>query len=181
MTKLIAIGFTHIVPGGLDHVLFVLGLFLLAANTRALLLQVSAFTIAHSVTLALAVIGWVSVPASIVEPLIALSIVYVAVENLFAASISRWRLAVVFAFGLLHGLGFADALGALGLSGGRLTTTLVGFNIGVELGQLAVVGGAALLVRALPVTPDVCRQFITRPASAAIAAAGLFWAVERVI
>ena len=181
MAGLIVIGFMHILPGGLDHVLFVLGLFLLAANARALLLQISAFTIAHSVTLALAVTGWVSVPAHIVEPLIALSIFYVAVENLFATSISRSRLAVVFVFGLLHGLGFAEALGALGLSQGHLAITLVGFNIGVELGQLAVVAAAALFIRALPVTPEVCRQLITRPASAAIAAAGLFWAVQRVM
>ena len=179
--RLIAIGFTHIVPGGLDHVLFVLGLFLLAGGARSLLLQISAFTLAHSVTLALAVTGWVSVPARIVEPLIALSIAYVAVENLFATSISRRRLAVVFVFGLLHGLGFAEALGALGLSRAHLATTLIGFNAGVELGQLAVVAGAALIVRALPMTPDVCRQLVARPASVAIAGAGLFLAVQRML
>jgi hypothetical protein len=178
--RLVGIGFTHILPGGLDHVLFVLGLFLLATNLRTLLLQISAFTLAHSVTLALAMAGWVAVPGRIVEPLIAVSIAYVAIENLVTTKLSRWRLGVVFAFGLLHGLGFAGALATLGLSNGHFAETLVGFNVGVELGQLAVVVAAALLVRTLPVTSANYRRVLVQPASAAIAAMGLFWAVQRV-
>lgn len=177
--SLIALGFTHIVPGGLDHVLFVLGLFLLASGTRSLLLQISAFTLAHSATLALAALGVVAVPSSVVEPLIAVSIAYIAFENLMTTSISRWRLAIVFAFGLLHGLGFAGALADLGISGSDLPMTLVGFNVGVELGQLAVVLAAAVVVRMLPVASANRRRYLTNPASAAIAAMGLFWAVER--
>ena len=178
--SLIALGFTHIAPGGLDHVLFVLGLFLLASRTRTLLLQISAFTLAHSATLALAVLGLVSVPSSIVEPLIAVSIAYIAIENLMTTSISKWRVAIVFGFGLLHGLGFAGALAELGVSGADLPATLVGFNVGVELGQLAVVLAAALVVRLLPVAAANRRRYLTNPASAAIAAMGLVWAVERV-
>lgn len=181
LVRLIPIGFTHIVPGGLDHVLFVLGLFLLARDGRALLLQISAFTVAHSLTLGLAMAGWVSVPGQIVEPLIAASIAYIAVENLVKSSLSRWRLAVVFLFGLLHGLGFASALGDLGLSSAHYVATLAGFNIGVELGQLAVVVVAAMVVRALPVSPETYRRLLVRPASAAIAAMGIFWAVQRVL
>ena len=179
--RTVALGFTHILPGGLDHVLFVVGLFLLAAGTRGLLLQISAFTVAHSVTLALAALGIVSVPSAIVEPLIALSIAYVAIENLRATSLTRWRMAFVFGFGLLHGLGFAGALRDLGVSSSDLPLTLVGFNVGVELGQIAVVVLAAAAVRLLPVPPHRRRQWIAAPVSVAIAAIGLFWAVERIV
>ena len=109
----VAMGFTHIVPAGLDHILFVLGLFLLSGRTREVLMQVTAFTIAHSVTLGLSLYGLVSAPASIVEPLIALSVAYVGVENLMTRRLHPWRMTVVFAFGLLHGMGFAEALADL--------------------------------------------------------------------
>lgn len=135
----IPVGFDHILPKGLDHILFVLGLFFLSAHLRPLILQVSAFTAAHTVTLALGALGWVSVPASIVEPLIAASIVYVAVENIFTSGLSRWRPLVIFGFGLLHGLGFASVLGAFGLPERQFIPALLGFNIGVEIGQLTVI------------------------------------------
>ena len=109
-TRGLAMGFTHIVPAGLDHILFVLGLFLLSRRPREVLLQVTAFTLAHSVTLGLSLYGLVSAPASIVEPMIALSVAYVGVENLMTSRLRPWRVAVVFAFGLLHGMGFAEAL-----------------------------------------------------------------------
>jgi hypothetical protein len=177
----IAIGFAHIVPKGRDHVLFVLGLVLLSARTRTVLMQVTAFTMAHSVTLALGIHGLVAVPASVVEPLIALSIVYVALENIFATALTPWRLALVFGFGLLHGLGFAEALMALDLPRGEFLSTLVGFNIGVEAGQLAVIVAAALAVAALRLPATEHRRLVVRPASAAIAIAGVYWAVERVL
>ncbi|MCH2096443.1 MAG: HupE/UreJ family protein [Rhodobacteraceae bacterium] len=141
----IPVGFDHILPLGLDHILFVLGLFLLAPNLGALVWQVSAFTLAHTVTLALGATGVVTVPAHIVEPLIAASIVYVAVENLFTTRLSRWRPAVIFGFGLLHGLGFASVLGDFGLPQGQFISALIGFNIGVELGQLTVIAVAFLI------------------------------------
>lgn len=142
----IVIGFEHIVPKGLDHILFVLGLFFFSLHMRPLLFQVTAFTLAHTVTLALAILGFVTVSPAIVEPLIAASIVYVAVENIFLRKITPWRTAVVFAFGLLHGLGFASVLGEIGLNPARFVTGLIGFNIGVELGQLSVILAAFLLV-----------------------------------
>jgi hypothetical protein len=179
--RLIPTGFTHILPAGLDHVFFMLGLFLMASTRRALLLQVSAFTLAHSLTLALGAFGAVSIPSRIIEPLIAASIAFIAIENIFATSVSRWRIFVVFVFGLLHGLGFAGAMADLGLSGRHLVASLVGFNAGVELGQLAVILAASLVVRALRLPVDAERQFVLRPASAAIALMGLFWAFERTV
>ncbi|MDX8348958.1 HupE/UreJ family protein [Cognatiyoonia sp. IB215446] len=135
----IPVGFDHILPKGLDHVLFVLGLFFLSTQLRPLVIQISLFTLAHTITLALAALGYVNVPANIVEPLIAASIVFVAVENIWAKGISRWRPYIIFAFGLLHGLGFASVLQEFGLPGPTFVAALIGFNIGVEIGQLAVI------------------------------------------
>ncbi|WP_239495847.1 HupE/UreJ family protein [Yoonia maritima] len=135
----IPIGFDHIVPKGLDHILFVLGLFFLSARIRPLLTQVSLFTLAHTLTLALAALGYVRLPGSVVEPLIAASIVFVALENIYAKGLSRWRPVVVFGFGLLHGLGFASVLAEFGLPENAFIPALIGFNVGVEVGQLAVI------------------------------------------
>ncbi len=140
------LGYTHIVPNGLDHILFVLGIFLLSLRWRPLLYQVTAFTLAHSITLALSLYGVVSLPASVVEPLIALSIVYVAVENMLVSELKAWRVWVVFGFGLLHGLGFAGVLTEVGLPRGEFLPALIAFNVGVELGQLSVIGLALLVV-----------------------------------
>lgn len=140
----IPVGFDHILPQGLDHILFVLGLFFLSTRLGPLLWQVSAFTLAHTATLALGALGLVNIPGSIVEPLIAASIVYVAVENIFARGLNRWRPMIVFGFGLLHGLGFASVLGEFGLPEGQFIPALIGFNIGVELGQLTVIAMAAI-------------------------------------
>lgn len=142
----IPVGFTHILPMGLDHILFVLGLFFLSTRFGPLLWQISAFTLAHTVTLALGAMGWVSVPAAIVEPLIAASIVFVAVENILSRGMSPWRPLVVFIFGLLHGLGFASVLGEFGLPAGAFIPALIGFNVGVEIGQLVVIAAIFILV-----------------------------------
>ena len=139
-------GFDHIVPLGVDHILFVLGLFFLSTNLRPLIWQVSAFTLAHTITLALAALGYVTVPAAIVEPLIALSIAYVAVENIFLRTLSPWRPFIIFGFGLLHGLGFASVLAQFGLPEQNFVPALIGFNIGVEIGQLCVIAVAWLCV-----------------------------------
>ncbi len=173
-------GFTHILPKGLDHILFVLGLFLLSPRLRPLLVQITAFTIAHSVTLALGLYGYVEVSPKIVEPMIALSIVFVAVENLVTSTMTPWRPFVVFAFGLLHGLGFAGILQELGLPSDQYVTALVGFNVGVELGQLAVVALAFFATTYWFGNRGWYRARIVQPASLLIAAAGLFWTIERV-
>jgi hypothetical protein len=160
--------------------LFVLGLFLLSRSWRPLLLQVSTFTLAHSVTLVLATLGVVNVRASIVEPVIAASIAAVAIENIVHPRYTPWRLLVVFAFGLVHGLGFASALSPLNLPTAALASGLVGFNLGVEGGQLAVIT-LAFLVTAWVRNPEQYRRWIVIPGSALIAAMGLFWMVQRVL
>lgn len=173
-------GFDHIIPKGLDHILFVLGLFFFATQFKPLLLQVSAFTVAHTITLALAATGTVSVPGSIVEPLIAASIVYVAVENILGFGNTKWRTIFVFGFGLLHGLGFASVLGDFGIAQGAFIQALIGFNVGVELGQLAVIAIAFALVGWF-MKKDWYRMAIVIPASLVIAGIGAWWVVERTL
>lgn len=177
----VPVGFRHILPLGVDHILFVLGLFFLSTQLRPLLTQVTLFTLAHTITLALAALGIVSVPASIVEPLIALSITFVAVENIFTSGLSRWRPFVVFGFGLLHGLGFASVLGEFGLPQNAFIPALVGFNVGVELGQLTVIAAAFLTVGYWFGKKPWYRAVISIPISVAIAVMGAWWVVERTI
>ena len=178
--RYLALGFTHILPGGLDHVLFVLGIYLLSGRVRSVLWQVSAFTLAHSITLGLGLYGVVSVPPRIVEPLIALSIAYVAIENIFLSELRPWRVVLVFAFGLLHGLGFASALQELGLPRAELATALVAFNAGVEAGQLTVIGAAFVLVGGAWARQAWYRQRVVVPASTAIACTAIYWTIARV-
>ena len=178
-TAYIPVGFDHILPKGLDHILFVLGLFFLSTRMRPLVWQISAFTLAHTVTLALGAMGWVNVPDSIVEPLIAASIVYVAVENIFAKGLNPWRPFVIFGFGLLHGLGFASVLAEFGLPDGQFIPALIAFNIGVELGQLTVIALAFLAVGWFA-RKSWYRAGIAIPASCIIAAVGAYWCIERV-
>lgn len=173
-------GFDHIIPKGLDHILFVLGLFFFATQMRPLLMQVTAFTVAHTITLALAATGVVSIPGSVVEPLIAASIVYVAVENVLGIGSTKWRTIFVFGFGLLHGLGFASVLGDFGIASGRFIEALIGFNIGVELGQLAVIAIAFALVGWF-MQREWYRKAIVIPASLVIAAIGAYWVIERTL
>ena len=175
----IPIGFAHIVPKGLDHILFVIGLFLLATRLSPLLWQVTTFTLAHSVTLALAALGLVTVSPAIVEPLIAASIVFIAVENMLTDRLGRFRLLTVFVFGLLHGLGFAGVLAEIGLPTGRFVSGLIGFNVGVELGQLAVIAACFLAVGWFMNRPWY-RRFIVFPVSAVIALIAGYWFLERI-
>ncbi|MEH6382979.1 MAG: HupE/UreJ family protein [Colwellia sp.] len=171
-------GFVHILPQGLDHILFVLALFLLATKTSTLLWQVSAFTLAHTITLALGIFGIINLPSSIVEPLIALSIAYVAIENIFYHKLTKWRLPIIFAFGLLHGLGFASVLVTLGLPESEYVSSLISFNIGVELGQITVIILALLATRWCADKPWY-RKFVVIPVSALISATAIYWVVER--
>jgi len=173
------LGFLHILPRGLDHVLFVLGLFLLSNRWGPLIWQVSAFTLAHTITLALSMLGVVSLPPSVVEPLIALSIAYVAVENIATTKMQPWRPAVVFGFGLLHGMGFAGVLRDLSLPEGQFIPALLAFNVGVEVGQLTVIGLAWALVGWARSSPRY-RPLVVVPASGMIAAMGLYWTIDRI-
>lgn len=180
VVRYVVLGFEHIVPKGLDHILFVLGLFFFSLAMRPLLVQVTAFTLAHTVTLALASLQIVSVSPGLVEPLIAASITYVAIENVLRPKLGWWRTAVVFGFGLLHGLGFASVLSDIGLEPTRFIVGLVSFNVGVELGQLAVISAAFLLLGFWFGQKSWYRSRIAVPLSAAIAFVGAYWFVERV-
>jgi len=172
------LGFAHILPLGIDHILFVLGLFLLNTAWRPLLLQVTAFTAAHTLTLALSTYGYISLSPAIVEPLIALSIAWIAFENVVTDKLTWWRPAVVFGFGMLHGLGFAGVLAELGLPRDEYFTALLSFNVGVELGQLAVIALAFVALGAFR-QRDWYRARVTVPISAVIGLIGLYWAFER--
>lgn len=173
----LGLGIEHII-GGIDHLLFLVALLALSTSLWQTVKIVTAFTVAHSITLSLAALGLVDVPSSIVEPLIAASIVWVAVENLLAPGGAgrRWLIAAV--FGLIHGLGFASALAELGLPRDALVRALIGFNIGVELGQLVfVVVVMPPLVWAsrpgrLPRLPQIL--------SVIVAVVGAVWFVERI-
>lgn len=176
----IYVGFDHIIPKGLDHILFVIGLFLLNSRLGPLLWQVTTFTLAHSVTLALAALGIVTIAPSIVEPLIAASIVFIALENILTDKLNRWRLVMVFVFGLLHGLGFAGVLSEFGLPPGQFVSGLIGFNIGVEIGQLTVIAVCYLLVGLWFSGKSWYRPVIVYPASIAITLIAAYWFVERV-
>ena len=173
-------GFEHIIPEGLDHILFVLGLFFSTIKLRSLILQVTAFTFAHSITLALASIGVVKLQLSLVEPLIFLSIIWVAVENTLFKKTTKWRPFVVFSFGLLHGLGFATLLTEYGLPKDNFISLLLAFNLGVEFGQLAVLLAAFILVRLIFIKTDYKNQ-LKIPASILIGLVGLFWFFESII
>jgi hypothetical protein len=177
--RYVEVGFKHIVPEGLDHILFVLGLFLLSNRLIPLLWQVSAFTVAHSITLGLSIYGIIRLPSSITEPLIAASIVYIAVENIFTSELKPWRPLVVFGFGLIHGLGFASAFAQVGLPRNDFLIGLIGFNVGVECGQLAVITAAFLVVGWFRHRPWY-RQRVVIPASILIAITAAVWTIQRV-
>ena len=178
--KFFGSGFTHILPNGPDHILFILGLFFLTRTFGVLLFQMTLFTLAHSLTLGLSIYGFLSVPTQVVEIAIALSIAFIAIENLFHDHLSRWRPWVVFGFGLVHGLGFAHSFQETLVNSDDFLAALFSFNLGIEFGQLAVVGIAYAVV-AVWWKRDWYRAAIARPASALIAASGLYWALERSI
>jgi hypothetical protein len=181
----IRIGIGHILPDGLDHILFVLAVFLASVRIKALVWQISAFTVAHTATLALAATGIITPSSGVVEPLIAFTIAFVAIENLVFKEMTNWRPVVVFGFGLIHGLGFAGFFGELGLPPGQFWSALIGFNLGVEIGQLSVIAVAAVLGLALrrvlrdPAGDAGYRSWIVRPGSALIGLTGLWWGFAR--
>ncbi len=173
------LGFTHIIPEGFDHILFVAGLCLLSTKVNAILWQATAFTVAHSITLALSMRSIITLPAGLVEPIISLSIMFVAVENLILKELKPWRIVVVFMFGLIHGLGFASSLNEIGLPPGKFYTSIISFNIGVELGQIAVILSVFLLLIIPFKNKEWYRKRIVFPLSIIIALIALFWTIQR--
>jgi len=173
------LGYTHILPKGLDHILFVIGIFLLSTRIKPMLVQVTTFTVAHTMTLGLTIYGVLSLPSTVVEPLIALSIAYVAIENLVTSELKPWRIALVFTFGLLHGMGFAGVLSELGLPRSEAVPALMSFNLGVEGGQVTVIA-AMFLALGWGRHKSWYRRVAVVPLSLAIAAVGLYWTVTRI-
>jgi len=181
----IEFGFQHIIPQGLDHVLFVVALYLNARNWPSLILQVTTFTLAHTITLGLAATGILSSPGDIIEPLIAVSIIVLALEAILAPKGTAWRLPVIFTFGLLHGLGFGSVMRVY-LENADLSAGLIGITIGVELGHLLVLvvtGLAAFAVQLALKTanrPGLYRPAFVIPVAGLIALVGAYWALQRV-
>ena len=162
-----------------DHILFILGLFLLSTHWRPLLLQVTMFTVAHTITLGLAMNNVIDLPSNVVEPLIALSIAYIGVENIYSKKLHTSRLVLVFLFGLLHGLGFAGVLSDFGMPQDDFMTALISFNVGVELGQLTVLLAAFILLAIWFKDRWLYRKLIILPGSAFISIIGFYWFIER--
>ena len=177
----IPVGFTHILPKGLDHILFVLGLLFLTPKIYPLVLQISIFTLAHTITLAISALKIITISSKIVEPLIAASIIYIAVENFFNSSLTKYRSITIFFFGLLHGLGFASVLSSFGLPNTNFVWALVGFNIGVEIGQITIIFVFYAICIYWMKTKNYYTKFISMPGSAIIAAIGTFWFFERTL
>lgn len=173
------LGFTHIIPLGFDHILFVLSLFLLSPKLKPVLWQATAFTMAHSITLGLAMFKVITPSPAIVEPIIAISIMYVALENIFSPRLKKSRIGVVFLFGLVHGMGFANALNSLGLPQDSYLTSLIMFNLGVELGQLTVILTAFFLFGKWFGNKPYYRKYIVIPLSVMITLMAGYWTIQR--
>lgn len=174
------LGFQHILPLGFDHILFVISLFLMDSRLKPVIMQASCFTVAHTVTLILTSKGIIVPPSQIIEPVIAISIVFVALENIFIGELKPWRYAVVFLFGLIHGMGFANALNEIGLPRNTFYTSLISFNIGVELGQVAVIVLVYFLIGKFFSKEIWYRKRIVYPLSLLIALIAAYWTVERI-
>ena len=177
--KFVASGIHHILIGP-DHMLFLVGLLLLGGTLRRLILVVSAFTLAHSITLSLAVLNILDPPARIVEPVIALSIVFIGVDNLIVRGGRDIRGWIAFAFGFVHGFGFAGVLREMGLESRALVWSLLSFNLGVEIGQLFVVVLVATALAALRTRSETAGRRLAFAGSIGVIAAGTFWFFERI-
>src|SRR4028118_187563 len=174
------LGFTHIIPEGYDHILFIIGLCLLSNKIKIILWQATAFTVAHSITLALSMKNIIVAPSAIVEPIISLSILFVAVENLLLTELKPWRIMLVFMFGLIHGMGFASSLNEIGLPRNNFFASILSFNAGVELGQITIILAVFLLIL-LPLSKiKQYRKRVVIPLSILIGSIALFWTVQRV-
>ncbi|PUZ22573.1 HupE/UreJ family protein [Chitinophaga costaii] len=174
------LGYRHILPLGFDHILFILSLLLLSPKLKPLLIQASTFTIAHSITLGLSVFGCIHPIPQLVEPLISITILIVALENIFSSKLRSSRLIVVFLFGLIHGMGFANALMGVGLPQSSYLLGVLMFNIGVEFGQITVILVAyIILVKWVSKKLDY-KKYIVTPISIIIALTAIYWTIQRI-
>lgn len=175
------LGFSHIIPEGIDHVLFIIGICLINTKLNSIIYQATAFTVAHTIALALSMKNIIVAPGMIIEPVIALSIAFVAIENIILRELKPWRIVLVFLFGLVHGLGFASALNETGLPPDKFFTSILMFNIGVEICQILIIA----LVFSLMIFPYKnklwYRHRVVYPISIAIALISSYWTVERLM
>jgi hypothetical protein len=175
------LGFSHVIPLGFDHILFILTLFFLSSNIKTLLIQCSVFTLAHSLSLGLAALGLIIPNATIVEPLIALSILFTAIENIVHNKINPWRLVLIFGLGLIHGLGFAKALNEIGMPKNQFFSSLLSFNIGVEMGQFTTIVAAYFIISKWFSKKIWYKERVVYPISSVIACIALYWVIERIL
>ena len=173
------IGFQHVIPLGYDHILFILSLFLFNSKLKTAIIQCSIFTLAHSLTLALVAFGYLKFNANIIESIIALSIFFVALENTTQPKLKWWRLGFVFAFGLVHGMGFATALNEIGLPKNEFIPALIGFNLGVEVAQITIILFCYSFVAKWFSEKVWYQAKLVNPLSMGISGIALFWAIER--
>src|SRR5579863_8422073 len=174
------LGVRHIIPDGFDHILFVMSLCLLSTRIKTILWQATAFTVAHSITLALSMKGLIVAPGAVVEPIISLSILFVAVENILLTELKPWRVLVVFMFGLIHGMGFASSLNEIGLPRNKFYTSILSFNAGVEIGQIMVIASVfAIIIIPFGKTKGY-RKYVVYPLSILIALIAACWTIQRV-
>ena len=174
------LGFQHIIPQGFDHILFVCGLCLLSNKIKVIFWQATAFTVAHSITLALSMKSIIVAPSAVVEPIIALSILFVAVENMLIKELKPWRIFLVFMFGLIHGLGFASALNEIGLPRNKFAISILSFNVGVELGQVTIIILMFALIISRLGNKSWYRSRVVFPLSILIGLIALYWTIQRV-
>ncbi len=179
--KFFVLGIQHIIPKGLDHILFIFGLFLFSSSLKKLISQITIFTIAHSITLMFVSLSLMRINPQIVEPIIALSIVYIGLENIFKKYIKEYlRYVVILFFGLLHGLGFALVLSDLGYKSSDLFVNLISFNLGIEVAQISIVLALYLLIALNFAKNKNYRIFFQVPSSILISSIGLYWFFERI-
>ena len=173
------IGFQHVIPLGYDHILFILSLFFFNSKLKTAIIQCSVFTIAHSLTLALVALGYLHFNTNIIESVIALSIFFVALENTTQPKLKWWRLGLVFAFGLVHRMGFASALNEIGLPKNEFIPSLIGFNFGVEVAQITIILICYSFVAKWFQEKVWYQPKLVNPLSMGISGIALFWAIER--
>ena len=176
----LVMGFQHIIPEGFDHILFILCVFFLNTNIKKVILQATMFTVAHSITLGLAMYGVIRPANNIIEPLIAISIVFLAVENIFSDKVKPWRIIMVFLFGLVHGMGFAASISNAGMPQYAFAEALIGFNLGVEVGQLSIILCMYFFVAKIFARKIWYRPRIVIPISIIIALVASYWTIERI-
>ena len=179
LEQYLALGITHVLPLGFDHIVFILCLYLLNPSMRSVLIQCSLFTLAHSITLGLTASGLIIPDTMTVEVLIAASILFTAVENILSSSVSSFRLVIIFLFGLIHGMGFAGALKEIGIPKSDFLVPLISFNLGVELGQLSVILIAWFCIGYWFSRKQWYRTRIVIPVSTAIGCLSVYWIFDR--